>query len=78
MGPGQGPGLCTKARVGRNVTRTESGTGLQAWYGTNRGQGKVRDWGPRPVQNEMRQGQGQGLAQIMPGLSQGLGTKAGI
>ena len=78
MGPGQGPGLCTKARIGRNVSRTGSGTGFQAWYGTKWGQGRVRYWGPRPVLDEMGRGQGQGLAQLGPGQSQGLGTKTGI
>ena len=78
MGSGQGPRLCTKARIGRNVTRTGSGTGFQAWYGTKWGQGRVRDWGPRAVLDEIGRGQGQGLYQIVPGQSQGLSTKAGI
>ena len=78
MEPGQGPGLCTKAHIGRNVTRTGSGTGFQAWYGTKWGQGRVMYCGPRPVLDEMGRGQDQGLAQLGPGQSQGLGTKTGI
>ena len=37
MRPGHGPGLCTKACIGRSVTRTRLGAGFQSWYGDEMG-----------------------------------------
>ena len=78
MVPEQGQRLGIKAGIWCSGARAGSGTGFQAWYGTKWGQGRVRDWGPRPVLDEMGRGQGQGLVQIGLGQSQGLGTNVGI